>query len=356
MSSKIVSVTTPTHGNDRFLQLDGLRGAAALIVLVSHSSGAGLLPDVLGGGFGKMGVAIFYMLSGFLMGYLYLSRQPTGVALWNYAVRRAARVLPLFFCVVLLAGTLTAIFPIQLYGIRHLGDFLRNLFIIRGTGVLWSIPVEIHFYIVFAMIWAIFGRLCYPIMVVLVAACGAQIVVVVGLRYGMGVGINAILPCWLHFFLPSSLIGYVVAQKPNLLNDISCRIWVRRAGWLILLSFPLALPQWRRLAGLPPWPINFDPISGGMSVLVFLAALLNVPAFGWLSHPLLVRVGAFSFSLYLLHPLIFDVVNAIPTITAFPGLAFALVVGLSCAVSYVSFRLLELPAQDWIKSRLSRSR
>ena len=54
--------------------LTGLRGVAALIVFVSHGANEGVLPAMLGNGFGQIGVMIFFVLSGFLMGQLYLRR------------------------------------------------------------------------------------------------------------------------------------------------------------------------------------------------------------------------------------------------------------------------------------------
>ena len=83
--------------------LDGIRGFAALIVVISHSANAGFLPNLLGHGLGQMGVALFYALSGFLMAHLYLHRPFDAAAIRQFALRRAARVLPLFYAVILMA-------------------------------------------------------------------------------------------------------------------------------------------------------------------------------------------------------------------------------------------------------------
>jgi peptidoglycan/LPS O-acetylase OafA/YrhL len=56
-------------------KLNMLRGLAALIVLVSHYSNAtNLLNAMPGRGAGQLGVMIFFILSGFLMSYLYLKK------------------------------------------------------------------------------------------------------------------------------------------------------------------------------------------------------------------------------------------------------------------------------------------
>ena len=67
--------------------LDGLRGLAAVIVLVSHvSNNVGLWGGVLGHGGGQIGVMIFFVLSGYLMGFLYLDRPFNSAEVWSYAV------------------------------------------------------------------------------------------------------------------------------------------------------------------------------------------------------------------------------------------------------------------------------
>ena len=59
-------------------KLNTLRGLAALIVVVSHYSNATLIMGgLLGFGGGQFGVMIFFVLSGFLMSYLYLGREFT---------------------------------------------------------------------------------------------------------------------------------------------------------------------------------------------------------------------------------------------------------------------------------------
>ena len=50
--------------------LDGLRGAAALMVVVAHASQY-FVPESWWGNIGSSGVLVFFALSGFLMAYLH---------------------------------------------------------------------------------------------------------------------------------------------------------------------------------------------------------------------------------------------------------------------------------------------
>jgi peptidoglycan/LPS O-acetylase OafA/YrhL len=71
---------------------------------------------------------IFFVLSGYLMGFLYLDRPFNSAEVWSYAVHRGARVLPLFYTVVILAllfreiGHLNGVADgiLQFYGPQHL--------------------------------------------------------------------------------------------------------------------------------------------------------------------------------------------------------------------------------------------
>src|ERR1700726_3367243 len=82
-------------------ELDGLRGLAAYLVVLSHVSNKSNLWDTLfGAGGGQIGVMLFFVLSGYLMGVLYLDRPFTFAEVRAYVVRRIGRVLPLFYLVV----------------------------------------------------------------------------------------------------------------------------------------------------------------------------------------------------------------------------------------------------------------
>ncbi|TIW24509.1 MAG: acyltransferase, partial [Mesorhizobium sp.] len=58
----------------RLQNLDGLRGLAALLVVAGHLCNVlGVLPGIFGAGGAQVGVQLFFCLSGFLMGMLYLN-------------------------------------------------------------------------------------------------------------------------------------------------------------------------------------------------------------------------------------------------------------------------------------------
>ena len=131
-------------------KLNTLRGLAALIVFVTHFSDiTNWLGGVLGGGSGAYGVMLFFLLSGFLMSYLYLDRGFNKVNVKGYLLARAGRVLPLYLVVVLSSYYLTQAGSDFLYNIPDFNALLGHLLFLHGESVLWSIPPEIQFYFIF---------------------------------------------------------------------------------------------------------------------------------------------------------------------------------------------------------------
>ena len=146
--------------DSKFLKpLNGLRGIAAMIVVIAHYSNETELWGRLIGAGGQNGVMLFFILSGFLMGYLYFEQSFTLSNVGNYLLRRFARVYPLFIFAAALPSFLIWIgFPsgVAYAAINSLTIFFHQVLLIdRGLGAFWTIRVEIFFYFVFVGIWVI---------------------------------------------------------------------------------------------------------------------------------------------------------------------------------------------------------
>lgn len=133
--------------------LDGLRGVAVLLVLVSHLSNAGhpLVPGLDLSGTGKSGVYLFFVLSAFLLTRILLDRPLSAFGqprLWaNYALRRVLRIWPLYLLILLLSAALTRWAPG--FGWHYTLDadaVWQHMQLREGQSVLWSIPVEFSYY------------------------------------------------------------------------------------------------------------------------------------------------------------------------------------------------------------------
>lgn len=90
----------------RFAELDGLRGLAAITVVLEHLSNANM-PIVSGlpmGGQSRIAVWVFFVLSSFLLTTQAIAVTPSDRPGWSlrYFLRRTFRIYPLFlFCIVI---------------------------------------------------------------------------------------------------------------------------------------------------------------------------------------------------------------------------------------------------------------
>lgn len=316
-------------------ELDGLRGIAVIIVIVSHSANEGFLPEFLGRGFGQQGVALFYLLSGYLIFHLYLDRDFTRQNFFQYAIARAARVLPLFYAVVVAAAALLALSGEAVYHFTTTSQLLANLLLIHGTSVLWSIPVEIQFYALFVLLWSMReSSFPMPLVLALVVAIQIALAVIMALKTDIP---TTSLPYWLHFFV----LGGVASLNRKNLNLPN---WF---GIVTLCVLPLALPEIRRMLGLPVLPSFMDPITAGYPILVFLLALWGARPFSFLASPVLGYLGQISFGAYLLH---WPVIYFVSQLDITGIVAFSFVSGATFLLASISLRLYERPVQRFLRS------
>ena len=146
------------HDNKRehFKALDGLRGVAVLLVLLSHSSNANLFfHEFLNfQRIGKVGVYLFFVLSAYLLDRqiaLAFMTKKSSKGYWkNYFLRRFLRIYPLFVVALILHGLLTIV------GIKtvidRIIDIPLHMALIRGESIFWSIPVEFKYYFISPLI------------------------------------------------------------------------------------------------------------------------------------------------------------------------------------------------------------
>ena len=164
--------STGRRGLPRLAGLDGIRGLAALAVVLYHA-GVAWLPA------GFLGVDVFFIVSGFLITALLISeRERNGKTdLLQFWLRRARRLLPVLV-LVLIVTTVYAAIMLQNTLIDHLREVLVAAVyvtnwdqIMRGVSYfemferpsqlrhLWSLAVEEQFYVIWPLLFAGLARL-----------------------------------------------------------------------------------------------------------------------------------------------------------------------------------------------------
>jgi peptidoglycan/LPS O-acetylase OafA/YrhL len=131
--------------------LDGLRGIAILLVLAAHTN------TVLPGG--RLGVDLFFVLSGFLITALLLQEwgRDGSVGLRAFYRRRTLRLFPALYCMLLVYAVFVGVIAEQsgwersvVYGGLYVYNVAHGWFGYQGVGVdhLWSLAAEEQFYLV----------------------------------------------------------------------------------------------------------------------------------------------------------------------------------------------------------------
>jgi peptidoglycan/LPS O-acetylase OafA/YrhL len=152
---------TETAQRSYYPALDGLRGAAILLIVFYHNFG--FINYFF---FGWLGVDLFFVLSGFLITEILLKTRNDPHFLRNFYIRRVLRIFPLYYLMLTLFLILIPLFHKNFldlpYFIHHqfwLWSYLQNwLYIFYPPGGalslthLWSLAVEEQYYVLWPFI------------------------------------------------------------------------------------------------------------------------------------------------------------------------------------------------------------
>jgi peptidoglycan/LPS O-acetylase OafA/YrhL len=157
------AIATTRSTSDLYIpSLDGMRGIAFLVVFVAHSMPHRVLP----GGFG---VAIFFFLSGYLITTLLRAEaaRTSSISLKDFYLRRVLRIFPPCYLTILIVAALAlfgVVYNTESYkslasGLLYCSNYWNILGwgnLPAGLGILWSLAVEEHYYIVYPLLYALF--------------------------------------------------------------------------------------------------------------------------------------------------------------------------------------------------------
>lgn len=313
----------------RIRYLDGWRGAAILSLLLGHFV---RIPYI---NCGRLGVEMFFVLSGSLMGRILFLKMETLPVFYK---RRISRILPaayVFITVYILYGLLRR-HPFSLIetSAAYLFwiNYARNIVPINiSFDHLWSLAVEEHTYIVLSLVALLHrkrGLEPIAMLLLLIGTCFVSMVL-----HGVTAGWDYYRVFWRSDVRAASiLMGALFVLISAKMRVRPSAIWEKLsspAPLLILLLFGILL----QIARVP------DPIKytlGTCLLAFFVANMQNLSASvqNFFSNPLFVQMGIWSYSIYLWQqPFISRKVV---------GLPFALCLGIA------SFYLIEQPARKYL--------
>ncbi len=368
--------------------LTGLRGVAALMVLGYHTPWlAGVkISDLPFGSWLNAcdsGVGLFFALSAFLLSRPFWNRLAIGGddngAYQAFLVRRFCRIFPAYLVVVGFSllfdnRTWTGWGLINLaFHVTALQTNFHQNFVWMINNVLWTVSVEVQFYLFLAGVFLIGSRMTllrrgrgWPLLAVvivtgmaadpfyrfLVGSLAPHVPVPLLGGGNPDSSINTWNACYfLKWFLPGVAAGWlsVVLRAHDPSGTERSWTWVNEATFLLLL-FAIAFliscgaeGDWRMLKATG-WPLNALLFAG----LVFMAPLSRLGNFLFAQRALLF-FGTISYGLYLWHyPLLRAIGKGSVGLNfgGWPTIFMVAITGLavSSMVAFLSYQFIERPA------------
>jgi len=370
------AVPPPPATGDTFPLLDSLRGLGAVCVVLTHTafwSGDYTRHGTLGTVLARLdvGVAIFFVLSGFLLSRAWLARAADGLAaprVRPYLWRRALRIVPLYVFTVVLAMVFVhdnrgASFGSWVSTLLMLDTFHQATFP-AGLTQMWSLAVEVSFYLLLPLVmWLLVGRTLRPRRVVAGLVVLAAVTVWWHLAGASPVGEGQPLQ-WLPAFLTWFGAGIALALVEVLhsrghgsravralvsLGRQPGSCWTLAVALLLAAATPLAGPS-MFTAPTPAESLTRNLLYAGVGGLLVLSGVFadrRGTYARWAGSPLPRRLGWLSYGIFCLHLPILHLVMWTTGWELFEGRmlqisAIALVA--SVVAAEVSYRLLERPA------------
>lgn len=273
--------------------LDFLRGIAVLLVLLAHTHHFfNYEPFSQWSGIGARGVQLFYIVSGFTIYYIYQNKLNTSLDIKNYMIKRAFRILPLYFLVLPIYFIVFGVNKDYEYPLFNL---ITHYLLINGffpeyinsiLRVEWSIFVEFMFYIVFAMIFykfkniSIIKLLIISFMISVLSASASMVF------YKDDMNMRTYLYLSPYFQFYNFFIGIFIASLNKNITLYKSKIFLIS----MILSFVFI-----------GFFINSTIIQTYISSLIFAAILLNLSFNDYKYPKVFLYIGSISFSLYLVH-------------------------------------------------------
>lgn len=376
---------SPAHSAKPTLPaLTGLRFVAALSVVFFHyqflvpgfakriTPGANIVHS------GFVGVSLFFVLSGFILAYTYLSPGVGMIgsldAFWQ---ARVARVYPVYlFALIFSAPLFIDVAFFHQVGVTHLRDVIKTAILtpllLQGwtpkkawmwDGPAWSLSAEAFFYLLFPFIGARVARL--RTKWIFIVATAAYLCALAGpLLYGTyhPDGLGRVTPTtygpWIAFMkfspvvhLPEFVIG-VCAGAIFLRRRTGASAWAKWVAMLTLMAIVVAL-----MSGdvIPFLLLNDGVLAPLFAALIYALAAGPGLVADILSTKLMQLLGGASYALYLLHLPLSNYLDRawIASSGKAPAGLFALAsfVLAAVALSVAVYRWIEVPARSWLRRK-----
>jgi len=327
---------------NHFIEIDAMRGLCAILVMVYHYSkyiqsvnhSSNLYFDYAE--FGKYGVHLFFIISGFLI-FMTLEKSKHTK---DFIVSRFSRLYPAYWLCMTLTAIVITISPYYTYSPVTTGQFLANLTMFQHwmhipdmDGIYWTLAVELCFYILIFIVF-IFKKQ-KSIEQISAIWLAMMLALFLSVQNNLAPAINY------YYYVPLLKNGNLFIA-----GILFYRLMKKEGGnrSYILLILTLAVH----------FIINSTEESLVVSIFYLIFYLFVIGKLGFLRNKILYFFGIICYTLYLLHQYIgYEIINYLDAqgientfykimITA------VLMIGLASLVTFI----VERPAMKFIRRKL----
>ncbi|WP_404310496.1 acyltransferase family protein [Neorhodopirellula lusitana] len=316
-----------------FQSIEGARGIASLLVFVSHLhlSMGHWLDRYLD--LGKIGVVLFFLISGFLVLPSFVSR----FQVINFAIRRFFRLYPVYWLSILLA---IALMPDSLawweYGV-NVTMMQQFIGVPNAISVYWTLTIEMAFYFFLVATALVDRQYLTNRLWVTFYALGLASVAIAALRYQTHYKLPVAMPLALHLMTYGALLRRNLEATADPLRRIRFFTLTACLAGFVTISCMLAYS----------FAVKYDENMGKylLSYCVgILSFFLVVYKDQFLNRGLFVFLGKISYGFYVFHlPILLACRDSISNSL----LAITLALTSTIAISFLAYKYIEVPANAW---------
>jgi peptidoglycan/LPS O-acetylase OafA/YrhL len=330
-----------TRNTGRLVEIDALRGLAALAVVLFHYTTR--LTDLFGANppptfsfpDGHYGVNLFFIISGFV---IFMTLEKTSRPM-DFVISRFSRLFPAYWVAIFLTFAITHLLDLPVR-VVSLGNAFANLIMIHHVfgvphvdGVYWTLEVELLFYCgMFSLYRLQRLDLIHPVLLGLLMLRLTYFV----LERGFGIDLPWTISRLLILqYIPWFALGisiYLTTSRHD------AKAWRQAAltAACAILNFLIVDSLFLAILALTLGTAVFLAASGHASLL---------------RHPILVWLGTISYPLYLLHQNIgWSIQLQLRTVGIPTDLTILMALAISLAMATALSRWVERPSMRWIRS------
>jgi peptidoglycan/LPS O-acetylase OafA/YrhL len=342
----------------RVFSLDTLRALAIILVLVCHLISRIGSQNSTAYYFGTLGVEIFFVLSGFLIGGIIIKSFNEEdkfkiKKVKNFWVRRWFRTLPNYYLVLIVSIIIYSVYY-HSFILKDLSNlryfiFIQNLTNPPGSffSVSWSLAVEEWFYLLFPLILLVTSKFVKDKYKTLISAVSIFILSIIILKIVIALSFTNLGFSSFQYMMPlrldsigfGILIAIIYSYRKELWDKHKIKLFVIGSILFISTSLYYYLVVLAENEGIIARIFFFDILS--LSIAMLFPFLYSLKRFKnkFISR-LIVHISLTSYSIYLVHLIIILIVIKLP-LSAISKLIIS--VGAIFIITTIQYRFFEKP-------------